>query len=299
MIPIEVQHVTKRYGEKVVVNQADITVQEGEIFGLLGANGAGKTTTMRMVLGLIAPDSGNIRWYGEKYSKRLRQMIGYLPEERGLYQKAKVSDQILYLAELRGVPRRQADILLKKWLERFDIVEYYNKKVEELSKGNQQKIQFIASAIHHPKILIMDEVFSGLDPINVELLKKTIKDLQKEGTTILFSSHRMEHIEELCENICMLHKGNVILTGCLKEIKRTFPKDRVLLETDREVDGLDKIAGVTSIKKQDTKYEICISNLEVTKSILSEATNQSHVHCFQIIEPSLNEIFISKVGESF
>jgi ABC-2 type transport system ATP-binding protein len=199
-------------------------VHAGEIFGLLGGNGAGKTTTMRMVLGLIYPDDGKILYNGKGYSEELKRRLGYLPEERGLYPKVKVSEQILYLAELRGISRKAADQSLKQWLERFEVPENYNRKVEELSKGNQQKIQFIAAVIHNPDILILDEAFSGLDPVNVELLKSTIMALKEQGKTILFSSHRMDHVEELCENICILHKSNTVLKGSLKEIKRSFPR---------------------------------------------------------------------------
>jgi len=215
MYPLQVERVTKQYGEKIAVNSINFNVGAGEIFGLLGANGAGKTTTMRMVLGLIYPDQGQILWKGQGYREELRSIMGYLPEERGLYPKIKVSDQIVYLAELRGMNRREADKSLKEWLERFNVSDYYNKRVEELSKGNQQKIQFIAAVIHRPEILILDEAFSGLDPVNVELLKSTVMELRKQGTSILFSSHRMEHVEELCENIIILDRSNTKLQGRL------------------------------------------------------------------------------------
>lgn len=296
MYSISLNQVTKHYSEKTVVNQAEINIRQGEIFGLLGANGAGKTTTMRMVLGLIAPDQGKITWFGKSYTDQLRRVIGYLPEERGLYPKIKVSEQILYFAELRGITRAQADKNLKDWLSRFNISEYYDKRVEELSKGNQQKIQFIAAVIHNPQLLILDEVFSGLDPVNVELLKATIKNIQARGTTILFSSHRMEHVEELCENICMLHKGNTVLQGSLREIKNTYPRERVLLETDQNVNGFESLTGVTDVQKSGRKYNIRINDSRVAKEIMALASSQAEIFHFQIMEPSLNEIFISKVG---
>ncbi|MBD0379491.1 ABC transporter ATP-binding protein [Paenibacillus sedimenti] len=294
--PLQVENVTKRYGEKTAVNGIQLRVKQGEIYGLLGANGAGKTTTMRMVLGLIYPDQGQILWNGQGYKEELRTLMGYLPEERGLYPKVKVSEQILYLAELRGLTRKQADAGLKQWLERFGVPEYYNKKVEELSKGNQQKIQFIAAVIHNPDILILDEAFSGLDPVNVELLKTTVKQLRDEGKTILFSSHRMDHVEELCENICILHQSNTVLQGSLKEIKAAFPKERIMLETEQAVEGLTDIPGVTSVEKHLTGYEIRIKDAGAAQHILLHAIGQSSVKRFQIMEPTLNEIFIQKVG---
>ncbi|CAN7728421.1 ABC transporter ATP-binding protein [Paenibacillus sp. LjRoot153] len=294
--PLIVQEVSKQYGDKTAVNRIQLQVKQGEIYGLLGANGAGKTTTMRMVLGLIYPDEGNILWNGQGYREELRSLMGYLPEERGLYPKVKISEQILYLAELRGMKRREAERSLKIWLERFEVPDYYNRKVEELSKGNQQKIQFIAAVIHNPEILILDEAFSGLDPVNVELLKKTVKSLRDEGKTILFSSHRMEHVEELCENICMLHRSNTILQGCLKDIKASFPKERVVLETATSVEGLEKLQGVTSVNQGLNGYELRIAQPEAAQRILQYAMERSTVQRFQIMEPTLNEIFIQKVG---
>lgn len=298
MLALQVEKVTKNYADKTAVNGSNFAVKQGEIFGLLGGNGAGKTTTMRMVLGLIYPDKGQILWNGKPYSDDLRRLMGYLPEERGLYPKVKVSDQILYLAELRGVKRKDAEVSLKSWLERFEVPEYYNKKVEELSKGNQQKIQFIAAVIHDPAILILDEAFSGLDPVNVEILKATVLDLKRQGKTILFSSHRMDHVEELCEEICIMHKSNTVLQGNLREIKGTYPKERILLNTSAAVTGLEQIAGVVSVKKlASTGYEIHISDIKAAEPILALAMQQASIMRYQIMEPTLNEIFIKKVGK--
>lgn len=298
MYTLQVDNVTKRFGEKTAVNGIKLAVKPGEIYGMLGGNGAGKTTTMRMVLGLIYPDEGRITWKGQGYREELYRMMGYLPEERGLYPKYKVSDQLLYLAELRGVGKKQADKVLKEWLEKFGVPENYNKRIEELSKGNQQKIQFIASVIHDPEILILDEAFSGLDPVNVELLKDTVKELRDQGKTILFSSHRMEHVEELCQNITILHKSNTVLQGSLKEIKASFPKERVILETAEPVSGLRDIAGVRTVKEHAAGYEIMISELAAARRVLEKAMADTHVNRFQIMEPTLNEIFIKKVGGS-
>jgi ABC-2 type transport system ATP-binding protein len=297
MLALQVEQVTKHYADKTAVNGIDFKLEQGEIFGLLGGNGAGKTTTMRMVLGLIYPDQGRILWNGKPYSDELRRLMGYLPEERGLYPKLKVSDQILYLAELRGVKRKDAETSLKQWLERFEVPEYYNKKVEELSKGNQQKIQFIAAVIHNPEILILDEAFSGLDPVNVEILKAMVLDLRKQGKTILFSSHRMDHVEELCEKICIMHKSNTVLQGNLREIKGAFPKERILLDTTAPVSGLEQIDGVVAVKiLESSGYEIQISDIKAAEPILVLAMQQASIMRFQIMEPTLNEIFIKKVG---
>jgi ABC-2 type transport system ATP-binding protein len=296
MNSLHLEHISKQYGDHTAVNQLDLQVKQGEIFGLLGANGAGKTTTMRMALGLIYPDKGQILWNGKTYSQKLQRIMGYLPEERGLYPKIKVSDQIFYLAELRGMKRKAADEGLKHWLERFGVPEYYNKRVEELSKGNQQKIQFIAAVIHNPEILILDEAFSGLDPVNVELLKSTVLDLKKEGKTILFSSHRMDHVEELCQNICILHKSNTVLKGNIKEIKRQFPRERVILQTQQPISGLADIAGVKAVKEREYGYEIHIDQESAAQTILKQASAQSVIDRFQVMEPTLNEIFIKKVG---
>ncbi|MBH5320202.1 ATP-binding cassette domain-containing protein [Paenibacillus sp. GSMTC-2017] len=297
MKPLVVEKVMKQYGDKTAVNNINLEVSQGEIYGLLGANGAGKTTTMRMVLGLIYPDGGNILYNGKPYSNDILSKLGYLPEERGMYPKVSVSDQILYLSQLRGMSKKDADKNLKYWLERFEVPEYYNKKVEELSKGNQQKIQFIAAVNHKPSIVILDEAFSGLDPVNVELLKSTVKELRDSGTSILFSTHRMEHVEELCRNITILHRSNTVLKGSLKEIKGQFPREKVLLNTDKEISGLDKLVGVNKVTRLENGYEIAIQKEEVGDDILRLAMSQARVSKFEIKEPTLNEIFIKTVGD--
>ncbi len=299
MNPLKVEKVMKQYGEYTAVNGISFEVAKGEIYGLLGANGAGKTTTMRMVLGLIYPDGGKILYHGKGYTNDQLRMLGYLPEERGLYPKVKVSDQIIYLAQLRGMNAKDADRSLKMWLEKFNVPEYYGKKVEELSKGNQQKIQFIASVIHNPDILILDEAFSGLDPVNVELLKTTVKELRDGGKTILFSTHRMEHVEELCRNITIMHKSNPVVQGSLKEIKKSFPRERVVVGLDNEkpIQGLEGLSGVKKVDKHESVYEAWIDRTEVAQAILAHAMSQGDVTRFELKEPTLNEIFIRTVGE--
>jgi ABC-2 type transport system ATP-binding protein len=299
MTTLQVDRIVKRFGDLTAVNGVSFTAEAGEIYGLLGANGAGKTTTMRMVLGLILPDSGSILYHGKPYSREQLSDLGYLPEERGLYPKIRVSEQLLYLARLRGVPAKEADRRLRMWLEKFNVPDYYDKKVEELSKGNQQKIQFIAAVIHDPSILVMDEAFSGLDPVNVELLKAAVKELRDAGKTILFSTHRMEHVEELCRNITILHRSNVVLQGNIRDIKKRFPRERVIvqLEDDRAIDGLERIEGVRKVDRLEAGYEIRIDRVDAAQAILDHARRQGNVVRFELMEPTLNEIFIRSVGE--
>jgi len=296
--PLVINKVYKQYADKTAVNGVQFEVGRGEIYGLLGANGAGKTTTMRMILGLIYPDQGHIQYNGKPYDKSLLNNIGYLPEERGLYPKIKVSEQLVYLAQLKGMSAKDADRNLKEWLERFGVPENYSKRVEELSKGNQQKIQFISAIIHKPQFLIMDEAFSGLDPVNVELLKATVKELRDDGASIVFSTHRMEHVEELCRNITILHRSNEVVKGNVKEIKSQFPKEKVLLTTDKEVTGLENLEGVKAVHRHENGLEIEIEREDVAKRILHHALSQSDIQHFQLKEPTLNEIFIRSVGEA-
>lgn len=296
--PLVLEQVVKQFGEKTAVNEISFQVEKGEIYGLLGANGAGKTTTMRMVLGLIYPDSGKILYNGKPYGNELQHQMGYLPEERGLYPKIKVSDQIIYLARLRGMSASEADKSLKYWLDRFEVPEYYDKKIEELSKGNQQKMGFIAAVVHKPEIVIMDEAFSGLDPVNVELLKATVKELRDAGTSILFSTHRMEHVEELCKNITILDRSQTVLQGNLSDIKKRYPREEIVLHTTGEVTGLERIEGVRQVERRERGYLIRITDVAAAKGVLRTAMDQSEVEHFEIKEPTLNQIFIKEVGES-
>ncbi|NGZ77430.1 ABC transporter ATP-binding protein [Saccharibacillus alkalitolerans] len=289
--------VLKRYGEKTAVDRISFGVQEGEIYGLLGANGAGKTTTMRMVLGLIYPDEGTITYGGRPYGSEVQRLVGYLPEERGLYPKVKVSEQIVYLAKLRGMSGTDAEQNLKYWMKKFDAEEYYDKRIEELSKGNQQKMGFIAAVVHRPQILILDEAFSGLDPVNVELLKLAVKELRDQGASILFSTHRMEHVEELCRNLTILDRSKTVLQGDIREIKKGFPREQILLKTSGAVAGLENIPGVTGVEGDPESYLIRISDEAAAVPVLTEAMRQSEVRHFEVKEPTLNQIFIRSVGE--
>lgn len=296
---LKLEHVTKKFGNFTAVNDLSLEIPEHAIFGFLGANGAGKTTSFRMILNLIDPTSGTITWKGKPIDYSRTDEIGYLPEERGLYPKLKVQEQIIYLAKLRGMSKQDTQRALKEWLDRFQVPQYLDKKIEELSKGNQQKIQFIASVIHNPKLLILDEPFSGLDPVNVELMKDAVKDLAKEGTSIVFSSHRMDHVEELCEHLCMMQHGKPILHGNLREIKRSFGKKNLKVQADFDVSFIEKIPGVVGAKYYSDTGLYQIENEDVSQRILEELQGKGFVRKFELDEPSLNDIFIEKAGESY
>ncbi|CAG9622547.1 ABC transporter ATP-binding protein [Sutcliffiella rhizosphaerae] len=296
---LKLDGVTKRFGNHVAVNNLNLEIPESEMFGFLGANGAGKTTTFRMVLGLLEPSDGKIAWAGKPITYNESHLVGYLPEERGLYPKLTVKDQMIYLGRLRGMDK--TDILkeLDYWLERFKVPEYLNKKVEELSKGNQQKIQFIASTIHKPKLLILDEPFSGLDPLNVELLKEAVLELKKQGTSIVFSSHRMEHVEELCEHLCIMHHGQPVVHGALRDIKRSFGKKNVIIHADFNLNFLEHVPGVVKTKQTAEGMILQVDDEDVSQTILEQITGKGYIRKFILEEPSLNDIFIEKVGASY
>lgn len=296
---LKLENITKKFGNFTAVDNLSLTIPEKEMFGFLGSNGAGKTTTFRMILGLLDASSGNVTWNGGGIDYSTSHLIGYLPEERGLYPKLKVKEQLVYLARLRGMDKRVAVRELNKWLDRFKIPEYSDKKVEELSKGNQQKIQFIAAVLHNPQLLILDEPFSGLDPINVELMKEAVLELREGGTTIVFSTHRMEHVEELCENLCILQRGKTIVKGSLKEIKRSFGKKNLVIHGDFSLDFLENIPGVVKMKKTAEGVSLQIESEYVAEKIMKEIVGKGFVRQFVLEEPSLNDIFIEKVGASY
>lgn len=296
---LRLKDVTKQFGTHTAVNRLSLEIPEKEMFGFLGGNGAGKTTTFRMILGLLDKTSGEITWDGEAIDYEKSHLIGYLPEERGLYPKLTVKEQLTYLGRLRGMGKNEAVSELKTWLDRFKVPEYLNKKVEELSKGNQQKIQFISAVIHKPKLLILDEPFSGLDPVNVEMLKEAVIDLKEKGTSSVFSSHRMEHVEELCEHLCILHKGKQVVQGSLREIKRSFGKKNLIVYADFSVDFLRDFPGVTAYKPVMEGCYLQIENEAVSQDIFTAIQGKGFVRKFALEEPSLNDIFIAKVGASY
>jgi ABC-2 type transport system ATP-binding protein len=296
---LQLDYVTKRFGSFTAVNNLSLNIPEKEMFGFLGANGAGKTTTFRMILGLLDASEGRISWDGKPINYETSSIIGYLPEERGLYPKLKVRDQIVYLARLRGMQKQAALKELDYWLNRFKVPEYADKKVEELSKGNQQKIQFIAAVIHKPKLLILDEPFSGLDPVNVEQLKEAVVELKNTGTTIVFASHRMEHVEEMCEHICIMHKGSPVVHGSLKEIKRSFGKKNLVIHADFDTAFLKEYPGVIKSKLTAEGIHLQITGEQAAQDILKEIVGKGFIRKFVLEEPSLNDIFIEKVGASY
>ncbi|WP_226644836.1 ABC transporter ATP-binding protein [Mesobacillus subterraneus] len=296
---LQLEQVTKRFGNFTAVNQLSLNIPEKEMFGFLGANGAGKTTTFRMILGLLDVSEGKITWDGKPINYDTSSIIGYLPEERGLYPKLKVREQIVYLARLRGMQKQAALKELEYWLNRFKVPEYADKKVEELSKGNQQKIQFIAAVIHKPRLLILDEPFSGLDPVNVEQLKEAVLELKNAGTMIVFASHRMEHVEEMCEHICIMHKGKPVVHGALKEIKRSFGKKNLVIHADFDTTFLKGYPGVARAKSTAEGIHLQITGEQVAEAILKEIVGKGFIRKFVLEEPSLNDIFIEKVGDSY
>lgn len=296
---LRVQDVTKKFGDFAAVKDLNMTVEEGGMYGFLGANGAGKTTTFRMILGLLTPNHGTITWKGKPISYATSPEVGYLPEERGLYPKMKVEDQLIFLGQLRGMKKAEAKAEVKKWLERFEVPQNLHKRVEELSKGNQQKIQVVAAVLHKPSLLILDEPFSGLDPVNVEMLKSAILDLKNEGATIVFSSHRMDHVEELCEELSIMHKGEAIVQGSLRDVKRSFGRQNVQIKSDSDLSTLSDISGITSYTKTVEGGIFQIADESRADLLLNEALKIGPIRYFAIEEPSLQEIFIEKVGKEY
>lgn len=295
---LKLDQVTKKFGNHVAVDNLSLEIPEKSLFGFLGGNGAGKTTTFRMILNLLDQTSGTITWNGEQITGNKSDVIGYLPEERGLYPKLKVKEQLVYLGKLRGMSKQTAVTELLKWLEYFEIPEYIDKRVEQLSKGNQQKIQFISAVLHEPKLLILDEPFSGLDPINVDMIIDAIMSLKDEGTSIIFSSHQMDRVEELCEDLCILRKGKAVVKGNLREIKRSFGRKNLAIQTDGETRFLEESNGVVKYKQHANGCVLQIENEGVSQNILKELEGQ-FIRKFELVEPSLHDIFVDKVGEKY
>lgn len=293
---LKVENITKYYNKTKAVDNLSFTVEKGEIFGLLGENGAGKTTTFRIILGLINASSGKVTLDGKKIDYSLTDKIGYVTEERSLLTKMTVKDQILLYGVLKGMSEDNILKEMRKWLSKFQISDYENRKIKELSKGNQQKIQFIAAVINKPKLLILDEPFSGLDPINVEMLKKAIIELQETGCSIIFSSHQMEQIEDFCEKLVILSHGKVVVAGYLKDIKNEYRKKNILLRGDNlPLDKIRKLKGVISLEEHRGEYLVKIESLDIADSIF-KIVKDYNITKYDVTEPTLNEIFIEKVG---
>ena len=293
---LKVENITKYYNKNKAVDNLSFTVEKGEIFGLLGENGAGKTTTFRIILGLINASSGNVTLDGKKIDYSLTDKIGYVTEERSLLTKMTVKDQILLYGVLKGMSEDNILKEMRKWLKKFQIIDYENRKIKELSKVNQHKIQFIAAVINKPKLLILDEPFSGLDPINVEMLKKAIIELQETGCSIIFSSHQMEQIEDFCEKLVILSHGKVVVAGYLKDIKNEYRKKNILLRGDNlPLDKIRKLKGVISLEEHRGEYLVKIESLDIADSIF-KLVKDYNITKYDVTEPTLNEIFIEKVG---
>ncbi len=296
---LSVKNITKYYGDFLAVDNVSFDIDEGEIFGLLGVNGAGKTTTFRMIIGLLDKTSGDITLNGKPINYSVTDNIGFVTEERSLLLSKTVLEQAIFYGTLKGMNEKTIEKRLDKYLEEFKITEYKNKKIKELSKGNQQKIQFIVSILHKPKLLILDEPFSGLDPINVEMFKKEILKLKKEKTIIIFSSHMMEHIEYFCDSLVILVKGKTVLQGKLSEIKKEYRKKNIVVKGEIDIDKIKSLEGVEKIDRTPNEYTIKIKEEKYVNSIFKEISKYKNIIKFVVEEPTLNEIFISKVGETY
>lgn len=296
---LKVDNVTKIYGNLKAVDNLSFSVDEGDIFGLLGVNGAGKTTTFRIIMGLLEPNAGNVTMNGKKIDYSMTDDIGFLTEERSLLLKLSVREQVIYYGILKGMKKEKIEEELDKWLKRFEISDYKDRKIKELSKGNQQKIQFITAIINNPKLLILDEPFSGLDPINVEMFMEVIKEFKQRGAMIIFSSHRMEHVELFCEKLAILVKGKTVLEGNLRDIKKKYRKKNIMIRGDVKISDLERIKGVIKASKEGDEYQAKIEDEKFVNDVFKYVSKCSNITKFAVEEPSLNEIFVEKVGESY
>ena len=291
---LKLENVSKTFGTKKVVDNISFELNEPKVFGLLGTNGAGKTTTIRMLLGILKKDSGTITWNGTIVDRK-KVNFGYLPEERGIYPKVKIMDQLMYFAELKGMKKDEAEKSIKKWSKTLKVEEYLNMTAEKLSKGNQQKIQFLTAVIHNPELIVLDEPFSGLDPVNTEILKKVIVDLVKKGKYIIMSAHEMHTIEEFCSDVVILNKGKTVLKGNLRDIKNSYPANRISVETTSDISKFIKKLEVEN--SHDFNYLIKIKDEEEAHKLIETLVNNKvKINKFEIMKPTLNDIFIEKVG---
>lgn len=294
---LKIDNVVKSYSGKVVVDKLSLEMNEPGVFGLLGTNGAGKTTTIRMILGILKKDSGEITWNGKKVERK-NVNFGYLPEERGIYPKTKVYDQLIYFAELRGMNKKDAEVSIANWAKKLEVEQYLQMTAEKLSKGNQQKVQFMTAILHDPELIVLDEPFSGLDPVNTEILKNVIIELVNKGKYIIMSSHQMSSIEEFCTDVVILKSGKTVLKGNLKDIKNSYPANRINLITNKNVDEYIEKVGLEILLNKDNEYEIKIENEKQGYELFNIlAENKVEVTKFSIEKPSLHDIFIEKVGK--
>ena len=291
------KNVSKSFVGRKAVDNISLELSKPGVYGLLGTNGAGKTTTIRMILGILKKDSGTITWNGKEVNRKSVN-FGYLPEERGVYPKTKIYDQLMYFAELKGMDKQSADASIKKWANELKVEEYMQMAAEKLSKGNQQKIQFMTAIIHNPELVILDEPFSGLDPVNTEILKDIIINLVKDGKYVIMSAHQMATIEEFCEDILILNKGKTVLQGNLKEIKKTYPVNRLKIDVNKDINQFIAEYDMLIENQVGTQYTIKIDSEEKANELLNNVVSQGiKVNRFEIMKPTLNDIFIEKVGE--
>ncbi|MFB6230823.1 MAG: ABC transporter ATP-binding protein [Salinibacter sp.] len=302
MAHLEVSNVTKRYGDTLAVDDVTFSAEPGRILGLLGPNGAGKTSTIRMITHISVPDSGSVRYDGQTVGPWSQQRMGYLPEESGLYKRLGVKEQLVYLGTLKGLSRSEASERADHWLGRFDATDWADMKTDELSKGMQQKVQFIATLLHDPSLLIFDEPFSGLDPINADLLRDIILELRRDDRTLLFASHRMEQVEQLCDDICLMANGEVVLQGRLRAIKQQFGRNTLVLEFDGDDTFIDELEGAGLVRvntRSAHRAELTLIDEDNAQAVLDIALDRTdELYHYERVEPPLNEIFVDVVGKA-
>ena len=297
MDAVVLEHVTKSYDLLTAVDDLSFAIRQGAVFGLLGPNGAGKTTTLRMVMRILVPDTGTIRILDQPLTEKTQDLIGYLPEERGLYPRMEVRKVLVFLAALKGIPEAEADRRAGEWLERFELGSWAKKKINDLSKGMQQKVQFIATVIHKPSVLILDEPFTGLDPVNAIMVKDIMLELRAQGSTIILSTHRMEQVEMMCDSICLINKGRNVLHGELREIKKSYGKNTLRIECSGDGNFLERSGLVENINHYGEVMEAKLRPGADPQEILKAAVQQGvRLNRFELVEPPLNDIFIEMVG---
>jgi ABC-2 type transport system ATP-binding protein len=296
MNALEVENISKSFGDFYAVKNLTFNISEGTVYGLLGPNGAGKTTTIRMVMNIIIPDEGRIKVLDRKMDEEMKERIGYLPEDRGFYPKMKVGELLLFLADLKGMAKLDAREKINSWLGRLDLADWKDKKVEELSRGMQQKLQFIATVIHQPELIILDEPFSGLDPINTKLLKDIMLEMKAEGRTVIFSTHRMEQVEMICDNICLINKAEKILEGDLSQIKKQYGKNTVILDYEGDGYFIKDFLEIDRLDDYGKSMEIQLKEGIDPQVLLPKIVGKIRINRFEVREPTLNAIFIEKVG---
>jgi ABC-2 type transport system ATP-binding protein len=292
---LNVARVRKSFATVLAVDGVSLQVEGGQILGVLGPNGAGKTTTIRMILNIITPDAGSITFDGNEFTEGTRNIVGYLPEERGLYRKSKVLNTILYFARLKGIATPEAKRRAYEWLKRFDLLTAYDRRVDELSKGNQQKVQFIISVLHEPRLVILDEPFSGLDPVNQIVLKDVLLELKQQGRAIIFSTHQMEQAERLCDRICLINAGRVVLDGALTDVRNRYGKSALQIEFSGDASFLPALSWVKTAHVYEHSAEIVLQDRQRLPEILRELAGRLDITKFEISAPSLNAIFLDVI----